>query len=188
MNSSLIEELLRQLPASPGVYLMRNARGNILYVGKAVSLRHRVRSYFTSPDNLNSKTRLLVEQVHDFEYFVVSSEQEALILELNLIKRYWPPFNVLLKDDKTFPYLKIKKGEEWPRLHITRRLENDGSRYFGPFASISTLRRTVDVLKRIFPLRSCAINIDPAKNIRPCLKYHMGYGTVLRLHHDRAAR
>jgi excinuclease ABC subunit C len=175
MNSSLIEELLQQLPPSPGVYLMRNARGNILYVGKAVNLHNRVRSYFVSPSRLNSKTRLLVEQINDFEYFVVSSEQEALILELNLIKRYWPPFNVLLKDDKTFPYLKIKKGEDWPRLHITRRLENDGSRYFGPFASISTLRRTVDVLKRIFPLRSCSINIDPGKNLRPCLKYHMGY-------------
>jgi excinuclease ABC subunit C len=175
MVSDLINELLRQLPASPGVYLMRNARGNILYVGKAVNLRNRVRSYFNSPAKLDFKTSSLVEQVHDFEYFVVSSEQEALILELNLIKRYWPPFNVLLKDDKTFPYLKIQKGEDWPRLHITRRLENDGSKYFGPFASISTLRRTVDVLKRIFPLRSCTIKIDPAKNTRPCLKYHLGY-------------
>jgi excinuclease ABC subunit C len=175
MVSSLIDELLRQLPESPGVYLMRDVRGSILYVGKAVNLRNRVRSYFSSTSKFNSKTSLLVERVNDFEYFVVSSEQEALILELNLIKRYWPPYNVLLKDDKTFPYLKIKKREDWPKLHITRRLENDGSRYFGPFASISTLRKSLDVLKRIFPLRSCNLNIIEGKNIRPCLKYHLGY-------------
>ncbi len=138
MTSNLIKELLRQLPTSPGVYIMRNAKGNILYVGKAINLRNRVRSYFTSPAKLTPKTRLMVEQVNDFEYFVVSSEQEALILELNLIKRYWPPYNVLLKDDKTFPYLKIKFTEEWPRLHITRRVEDDGSHYFGPFANINS--------------------------------------------------
>jgi excinuclease ABC subunit C len=106
---------------------------------------------------------------------VVSSEQEALILELNLIKRYWPPYNVLLKDDKTFPYLKIKFKEEWPRLHITRRLEEDESRYFGPFASMQSLRRTLGVLKKIFPLRSCTKPIEIGKNARPCLNYHMGY-------------
>jgi excinuclease ABC subunit C len=175
MTSNLIEDLLRQLPASPGVYLMRNARGNILYVGKAVSLRNRVRSYFNSPAKLNPKTRMMIEEISDFEYFVVSSEQEALILELNLIKRYWPPYNVLLKDDKTFPYLKIKLTEEWPRLHITRRIEDDGSHYFGPFANMNSLRRTLDVLKRIFPLRLCAQPIRLKANARPCLNYHMGY-------------
>src|ERR1035437_1771783 len=123
MTSPLIQDLLKQLPASPGCYIMRNAKGNILYVGKAVDLRNRVRSYFVSPERLTSKTRAMAEQVNDFEFFVVSSEQEALILELNLIKRHWPPYNVLLKDDKTFPYLKIKVSEPWPRLHITRRLE-----------------------------------------------------------------
>ena len=175
MTSSLIKELLRQVPESPGVYIMRNARGNILYVGKAINLRHRVRSYFTSPGKLSSKTRMLVDEVNDFEYFVVSSEQEALILELNLIKRYWPPYNVLLKDDKTFPYLKINLAEDWPRLHITRRVEDDGSHYFGPFASINSLRRTLDVLKRIFPLRTCTQKISPQENFRPCLKYHLRY-------------
>jgi excinuclease ABC subunit C len=175
MTSNLIKELLRQIPGSPGCYIMRNARGNILYVGKAKNLRSRVRSYFMSPAKLTPKTRMMVEQVNDFEYFVVSSEQEALILELNLIKRYWPPYNVLLKDDKTFPYLKIKFTEEWPRLHITRRIEEDGSHYFGPFASINSLRRTLDVLKRIFPLRTCTQPIVTKKNIRPCLKYHLGY-------------
>jgi excinuclease ABC subunit C len=191
MMSDLIKQLLKQLPESPGCYIMRNASGNILYVGKAKNLRNRVRSYFTSTDKLNPKTRLMAEQVNDFEYFVVSSEQEALILELNLIKRHWPPYNVLLKDDKTFPYLKIKFTEAWPRLHITRRVDNDGSHYFGPFANINSLRRTLDVLKRIFPLRTCTMPIIVNKNARPCLKYHMGYclapcaGKVSRGEYDR---
>jgi excinuclease ABC subunit C len=171
----LISELLKQLPQSPGCYIMRNIRGNILYVGKAVNLHNRVRSYFTSTANMTPKTRLMVEQVHDFEYFVVSSEQEALILELNLIKRYWPPYNILLKDDKTFPYLKINLREEWPRLHVTRRLEEDGSHYFGPFASINSLRRTLNVLKRVFPLRSCTKPVEFRKTVRPCLKFDMGF-------------
>ncbi len=175
MASTLIQDLLRQLPHSPGCYIMRNAGGNILYVGKAIDLHNRVRSYFASPTKLTPKTRLMVEQVNDFEFFVVSSEQEALILELNLIKRYWPPYNILLKDDKTFPYLKLNLKEDWPRLHITRRLEEDGSHYFGPFASINSLRRTLDVLKRVFPLRSCTRPIDPGKKVRPCLKYDMGF-------------
>jgi excinuclease ABC subunit C len=190
MTSELIPELLKQLPESPGVYLMRNARGNILYIGKAVNLCHRVKSYFTSPARLTPKTRALVENIHDFEYFVVTSEQEALILELNLIKRYWPPYNVLLKDDKTFPYLKINSREPWPRIYITRRLEDDGSHYFGPFASINSLRQSLDVLKRIFPLRTCAENIDSHKRARPCLKFDMGYclapctGKVSRAEYD----
>jgi excinuclease ABC subunit C len=175
MTSPLIQDLLKQLPSAPGCYIMRNAKGGILYVGKAVDLRNRVRSYFVSPAKLTPKNRAMVDQVNDFEFFVVSSEQEALILELNLIKRYWPPYNVLLKDDKTFPYLKVKLNEPWPRLHITRRLEEDGSHYFGPFASIHSLRRTLDVLKRLFPLRSCTTPIDPDAKIRPCLKFHMGY-------------
>ena len=191
MTSNLIKELLRQLPESPGCYLMRDARGNILYVGKSRNLKNRVRSYFTSPGRLTPKMRLMVNQVNDFEYFVVSSEQEALILENNLIKRYWPPYNVLLKDDKTFPYLKIDFTEEWPRIHITRRLEDDGSHYFGPFADVNSLRRTLDVLKRIFPLRTCTQPIVVKNNIRPCLKYDMGYclapcaGKTTRAEYDR---
>ncbi|MBN1191555.1 MAG: excinuclease ABC subunit UvrC [Dehalococcoidales bacterium] len=173
MTGNLIEGLLTQLPLSPGVYIMRDVRGGILYVGKAVNLRNRVKSYFKSSSGHTPKTQKLVEHIHDFEFFVVSSEQEALILELNLIKRYRPPYNILLKDDKSFPYLKIKSDEEWPRLHITRRLEEDGSRYFGPFASIHSLRRTLDALKRIFPLRSCTRPIQPDRKRRPCLNYHI---------------
>lgn len=175
MTTDLIKELLRQLPQKPGVYIMKDVKGNILYVGKAVNLRNRVRSYFTSPSKLMPKTRMMVSEVHEFEYFVVSSEQEALILELNLVKHYWPPYNVLLKDDKTFPYLKIKKSESWPRLHITRKLEEDGGIYFGPFSSIHSLRRSMDVLKRLFPLRSCNLDLDRARKKRPCLKFDMGY-------------
>jgi excinuclease ABC subunit C len=175
MATDLIEELLRQLPSSPGVYIMRNSKGAILYVGKSNNLKNRVRSYFAFPTKLSVKTQMLVEQIHDFEYFVVTSDQEALILELNLIKRYWPQYNVLLKDDKTFPYLKLKTSEDWPRLYITRRLEEDGSHYFGPFASIHSLRKTLDVLKRVFPLRSCTKPIVEGKSIRPCLKHDMGY-------------
>jgi excinuclease ABC subunit C len=194
MATDLIEELLRQLPSSPGVYIMRNARGNILYVGKSNNLKNRVRSYFASPQKLTPKTQLLVEKIHDFEYFVVTSDQEALILELNLIKRYWPPYNVLLKDDKTFPYLKIKTAEDWPRLYITRRLEQDGSHYFGPFASIQSLRRTLDVLKRVFPLRSCSRPVDAKKPVRPCLKHDLGYcpapcaGRVTEIEYSRVIK
>jgi len=194
MPSDLIKELLNRLPDSPGVYIMRNEKGGILYVGKAVNLHNRVRSYFVSNSNLTLKTQMLVEQVYDFEFFVVSSEQEALILELNLIKRYWPPFNVNLKDDKTFPYLKINFKEEWPRIHVTRRLEQDGSKYFGPFASVGSLYSTIAVLRKIFPLRSCKGPVDPAKIRRPCLKYHMGHclapcsGNVEKAEYDRVLK
>ncbi len=190
MTTELISALLKQLPESSGVYLMRNDKGVILYVGKAVNLRNRVKSYFVSPSKLTHKTRALVENIHDFEYFVVTSEQEALILELNLVKRYWPPYNVLLKDDKTFPYLKIKSREPWPRITITRRLENDGSHYFGPFASINSLRQSLEVLKRVFPLRTCTQNIDHHTRPRACLKFDMGYclapctGKVTRAEYD----
>jgi excinuclease ABC subunit C len=173
MNSNLIKELLRHLPSSPGVYLMRNDRGHILYVGKSANLSHRVRSYFASPNKLTPKTRVMVEQVNDFEYYITASEQEALILELTLVKRHQPPYNVMLKDGKSFPYLKLDLRENWPRLHITRRLEENDSRYFGPFANINSVRQTLGVLRRIFPLRSCA-GIITGKASRPCLRYHMG--------------
>mgnify|MGYP001568544907 CR=1 FL=1 len=194
MATDLIAELLKQLPELPGVYLMRNDRGTILYVGKAVNLRNRVKSYFVAPSRLTSKTQALVENIHDFEYFVVTSEQEALILELNLVKRYWPPYNVLLKDDKTFPYLKIKAKEAWPRITITRRLEDDGSHYFGPFASMNSLKQSLEVLKRLFPLRTCAEKIENFKMPRPCLKFDMGYclapctGKVSRKEYDEVIK
>ena len=183
--SVLVEEQLNRLPDSPGVYLLRDAEGAILYVGKAANLRHRVRSYFGTGQKLSPKLLKMVSRVADIDFYVTSSEQEALILELNLIKRHHPRYNVRLKDDKTFPYLKINLKEEWPRVHITRRLEQDGSRYFGPFASAKSVRQTLKVIKGIFPFRYCTKKITGTDS-RACLEYHMGrclgpcLGTVSR--------
>lgn len=174
MANSLITEQLNQLPGSPGVYLMKDTEGTILYVGKASSLRHRVRSYFGASQKLTTKTRRLVDQVADLDFFVTSSEQEALILELNLIKRHHPHYNVRLKDDKTFPYLKIDTGEAWPGVYITRRLEDDGGRYFGPFANPRSIRQTLKVIRKIFPFRFCSRRITGTDS-RACLEYHMGH-------------
>ncbi|NQT05523.1 MAG: excinuclease ABC subunit UvrC [Dehalococcoidia bacterium] len=173
MTSVLIEEQLNGLPDSPGVYLFRDAEGTILYVGKAASLRHRVRSYFGAGQKLSPKLLKMVSRMADIDFYVTSSEQEALILELNLIKRHHPRYNVRLKDDKSFPYLRVNVKEEWPRVHITRRLEEDGSRYFGPFASAKSVRRTLKVLKGIFPFRYCAKTITGTDS-RACLEYYMG--------------
>ena len=172
MTSSLITEQLKQLPASPGVYLMRDTAGNILYVGKAADLSQRVRSYFAPGQNLPYKLKRLVSQAHEIDFYVTNLDQEALILELNLIKQHHPPYNVRLKDDKTFPYLKVSQNEEWPRVYFTRRLEEDDGRYFGPFASAGSVRQTLKALKRIFPFRSCSKPIT-GKNQHACLEYHM---------------
>jgi excinuclease ABC subunit C len=171
--SVLIEEQLNRLPDNPGVYLLRDTEGTILYVGKAANLRHRVRSYFGAGQKLTPKLVRMVSRVADIDFYVTSNEQEALILELNLIKRHHPRYNVRLKDDKTFPYLKISLKEDWPRVHVTRRLEQDGSRYFGPFASAKSVRQTLKVIKGIFPLRYCTKTIDGTDS-RACLGYHMG--------------
>ncbi|MFC1938538.1 excinuclease ABC subunit UvrC [Chloroflexota bacterium] len=172
MVSSLVSEQLKRLPVSPGVYLMKGASGNIMYVGKAANLRSRVRSYFTDGQKLSPKLARLVSRVANLDFFVTASEQEALILELNLIKRYRPRFNVRLKDDKTFPYLKIDTNHDWPRVYVTRRLEENGGRYFGPFASAKSVRQTLKVLKGIFPFRSCSRTITGTDS-RPCLDYHI---------------
>ncbi len=162
----------RALPDRPGVYIFRNARGEILYVGKAASLRARVRSYFGSPRALEGKTRNLVRRIADFEYIITSTEQEALHLEATLVKRHQPFYNVRLKDDKHYPYLKIDVHEPWPRVYITRRVESDGARYFGPYASAGSVRTTLALVKKLFPWRSCTKTItgtDP----RPCLDYYI---------------
>jgi len=174
MMASYITEQLRGLLPTPGVYLFKDAEGNIIYVGKASSLRHRVSSYFGSGQKLTPKIRRMVSKVADLEYFVTASEQEALILELNLIKRHHPRYNVRLKDDKTFPYLKIDLGEDWPRVHITRTLKANGGRYFGPFASAKSIRQTLKLLKGIFPFRSCTRTIT-GSDPRPCLEYDIGH-------------
>ena len=170
MTDTQLLELVRQLPASPGVYLMRDARGTILYVGKAASLRHRVSSYFSAGQKLATKTERMIARVADIDFFITGSEQEALILELNLIKQHRPYYNVRLKDDKNFPYLKINFNEDWPRVQVTRRLEDDGGRYFGPFASARSVRQALKVIKEIFPFRSCTKSLTSPPP-RPCLEY-----------------
>jgi excinuclease ABC subunit C len=161
---------LAALPTRPGVYIMRNARGDVIYVGKAASLRNRVRNYFGATHAFEPKTRALVEQIEEFEYIVTQNAAEALHLEATLVKRHQPFFNVRLKDDKHYPYLRIDVQNEWPRVEIARRVANDGARYFGPYASASSVRTTLGIVKKLFPWRSCTKAItgtDP----RPCLDY-----------------
>ena len=161
----------RLLPNKPGVYLFRDSKGAVLYVGKAHDLRNRVRSYFTSHP-LTHKLRKLASSMADIDFIVTDSEQEAIILENNLIKKHKPRYNVRLKDDKSYPYLKITVSEEWPRAYITRRLTDDGSRYFGPFASVTSLRQTMNLLNKLFGYRTCKKPITGTDR-RPCLKYHI---------------
>ena len=151
---------------------MRDSSGGVLYVGKAAGLRSRVSSYFASSANLPRKIANMVGKVADYEYIVTESEQEALILECNLIKEHQPPFNARLKDDKSYPFIKIDVSEDFPQVYITRRVNRDGSRYFGPFASAGSVRRTLNLLKKLFPYRSCTKTIT-GNDARPCLDFHI---------------
>ncbi|MDI3281354.1 MAG: excinuclease ABC subunit UvrC [Bacillota bacterium] len=165
---------LAALPASPGVYLMKDGAGEVLYVGKAASLRQRVRSYFQKGASLSPRVRTMMERVQDLDYIVVNSEVEALILEANLIREYSPRYNVRLKDDKRYPYVRVGMNEPFPSLAIVRRPREDGARYFGPFAAPGALRETLTVLRRCFPIRTCRQEIPPeGKQGRPCLNYHI---------------
>ena len=172
MTSDLVKEQLKQLPASPGVYLMKDAGGKILYVGKAARLRDRVRSYFQNSSDLMPKTQQLVAEVQNLDFFVTGSEQEALILECNFIKQYRPLYNVRLKDDKGFPYIRIDLKEDWPTITFTRRLKSDGAHYFGPFTSAWSVRQTLKTLEGIFGFRSCTKPITGTDK-RACLKYYL---------------
>ena len=163
---------LGALPAKPGVYLFKDKDSKVIYVGKAANLKSRVRSYFGTPSNLPSKTQRLVSNIQDLELVVTGSEQEALILECDMIKKHTPRYNASLKDNKTFPYLKIDISEDWPGVRITRRVQKDGARYFGPFASAGSVRKTLRLIKKIFPYRSCSKRID-GKDKRPCLDYYI---------------
>ena len=165
-------ERLRALPALPGVYLFHDGDGSVLYVGKAASLRNRVSSYFGSTPNLVPKIRNMMRRVEDFEFIVTESEQEALILECNLIKERQPQYNARLKDDKSYPFIKIDVSEDFPQVYVTRKVPNDGSRYFGPFASASSVRRTLNLLKKLFPYRSCTKTIT-GDDARPCLDFYI---------------
>lgn len=166
-----IKEQLKQLPDCPGVYLHKDSLGNIIYVGKAVSLRNRVRQYFQSSRHMDPKVRSMVSQIAEFEYIRAGSEVEALILECNLIKKYRPKYNILLRDDKTYPYIKIT-GEQWPRLIKTRQITKDGGRYFGPYSDAGAVNRIVDFLNSTFALKRCSATVFPP-GFRPCLNYHI---------------
>jgi excinuclease ABC subunit C len=170
MAEPLIEHRLRVTPEKPGVYLMKDAHDKVIYVGKALVLPNRLRSYFGSPNGLPTKIRRMVAQIADFEFIVTDTESEALILENTLIKRYRPYYNARLKDDKTYPYLKIDLNEEFPRIYITRQVARDGARYFGPFATAGSVRQTMDLVKKLFPYRSCTKHIT-GSDPRPCLEY-----------------
>src|SRR6185503_6520201 len=166
-----LAEKLKQLPISPGIYIHKNAAGKIIYVGKAKNLRNRVRQYFQSSRNMDPKTRRMVKLIEDFEFIVVDNEVEALILESNLIKKHKPRFNVFLKDDKSYPHLKLT-NEPFPKVVITRKIVRDGSNYYGPFLPASLARNTLNLINRAFQLRTCEIEID-GKLPRPCLEYHL---------------
>ena len=164
-----IEEELKKLPGKPGVYVMRDKNDNIIYVGKAVSLKNRVRSYFRKT-NKTERIKKMVSLIDHFEYIVVDNEAEALILECNLIKKNRPKFNVLLKDDKTYPYIKIDVKSEYPNVFITRRLLNDGAKYFGPYANPGAAKEMVDFIKQKYKIRQCK---NFKSNTRACLNYHI---------------
>ena len=166
--TDLVAEKLKLLPESPGVYLMKDARGKIIYVGKAIVLKNRVRQYFQSSRNQAPKVRAMVSHVADFETIMTANEVESLILEANLIKKHRPRYNIRLKDDKSYPYVKVTVQEEYPRVFITRRVLRDGARYFGPYTNVTALRDSLKLLKRLFPLRTCRTMPD-----RPCLEYHI---------------
>lgn len=165
-----LQTKLENLPTSPGVYLMKNDQGEIIYVGKAINLRNRVRSYFRELKPDQAKTKALVKHIADLEYIIADNELEALVLECNLIKKYRPKYNINLKDDKTYPFLKIT-NEDYPQVLVTRRVLKDGARYYGPYPSVNELRNSLELIRKIFPFRSCKQKVFT--NDRPCLNAHI---------------
>ena len=166
--TDLVAEKLKLLPDSPGVYIMKDDHGKIIYVGKAIVLKNRVRQYFQSSRNHTPKVRAMVSHIADFETIMTANEVESLILEANLIKKHRPRYNIRLKDDKSYPYVKVTVQEDFPRVFITRRVLRDGARYFGPYTNVTALRVSLKLLRRLFPLRTCRTMPE-----RPCLEYHI---------------
>ncbi len=168
-------EELKKLPDKPGVYIMHSDTDEIIYVGKAINLKNRVRQYFQNSKNKSPKVAAMVSHIAYFEYIVTASEMEALLLECNLIKEHRPKYNVMLKDDKTYPYIKVTTAEEYPRIFITRKYVKDKNRYFGPITDVTAARETVDIIHKLFPIRKCRKSLP--KEIgreRPCLNHHIG--------------
>src|SRR6478752_645535 len=169
---------LKRLPDGPGVYLMKDAQGRVLYVGKAQSLRNRVRQYWQASRSSTSpplRIESAIDRVHDLEWTMTDTVSEALLLEANLVKRHQPRFNVRLKDDKSYPFIKITLGDDFPRVERTRKLPADGSRYFGPYASATSVDEAMNLVRRLFPFRTCTIDIQDGQRAlsRPCLLYHI---------------
>ena len=166
---SKIQEQLKLLPTNPGVYLMKNEQAKIIYVGKAINLKNRVKSYFQSSKNHSPKVKSMVEKISDFEYIITANEIEALILECNLIKKYRPKYNISLRDDKTYPYIKVTLNEDYPTVSITRKILKDGAKYFGPYTSAGAVHEVLNLLKKLFQIRSCR----QMNTKRPCLEFHI---------------
>lgn len=172
-NIENIKKQLKTLPEKPGVYLMKDKYGNVIYVGKSKKLKDRVTSYFRGFNSHPPKTQTMVTNVHEFDYIITDTEMEALILEANLIKKYMPRFNVMLKDDKQYPFIRITVKEKYPRVFMTRTVVKDGSRYFGPYTSAEAVKQTLNVIHKVFPIRKCNKNLE-LKGQRHCLNYHIG--------------
>ncbi len=166
--TDIVAEKLKLLPDSPGVYIMKNAQGKIIYVGKAIVLKNRVRQYFQHNKQHTAKVRAMVSHIADFEIIMTHSEVEALILECNLIKKHRPHYNIALKDDKSYPYVKVTVQEDFPRVFLTHRVLKDGARYFGPYTNVTAVHQSLKLLRRLFPLRTCKRLQE-----RPCLEYHI---------------
>src|SRR5690242_2351280 len=173
-RSQRLDAQLRALPDQPGVYMFRSEDGDVIYVGKAKSLRKRVTSYFRRDLHATVKTAGLVERIDEIEFLAVSSETEALLLEQNLIKQHRPPFNIRLRDDKSYPYIAVTSQDEYPRVMFTRERHRKGVLYFGPYASAKKVRETLDVLNRVFPYRPCEGPQPGRRSGVPCLDYHIG--------------
>src|SRR5690242_1882340 len=169
MSASLDEKLAR-LPDRPGVYLYKDAKAQVIYVGKAASLRPRVRSYFQESRPHDAKTDSLVRHIADLEYIVTDNELEALMLEANLVRKHRPRYNIILRDDKHYPFLKLTTDEDFPRLVVARRVQDDGATYYGPFYPATAMRETLRLTRQLFPLRTCSITID-GRLERPCIQY-----------------
>src|SRR6056297_1554705 len=169
-----IEEELQKLPNKPGVYMMKDEKGQIIYVGKAVSLKKRVRQYFQSSRNKTPKVNAMVKNINEFEYIITDTEVEALILEANLIKKHKPKYNVLLRDDKQYPYIKVTTNEKFPRVLKIRKVRKDGAKYFGPYTSNQAVNDTLETITNLYPIRTCKLNLEKEMGKhRPCLNYHI---------------
>ncbi len=166
-----IQENLKKLPDAPGVYLHKDKLGKVIYVGKAISIKKRVRQYFQSSKNIDYKVQAMVKNIEEFEYIKCGNEMEALILENNLIKKYMPKYNVLLRDDKTYPYIKITK-EKWPRRQEVREMKKDGGKYFGPYSDVKSVNSIVELLNQTYRLKRCSL-AEVQEGFRPCLNYHI---------------